>query len=661
MPSGKKPSPKAIKTGKGPVTKHLKKGTVTIVFQKWPGKDPLSRIKGLMGRVNLDPAEPIAGGEVEIPAEPGLLQLVNPANEQEVWGTYSVLGEKQLPELDPPWKWSGYKAKWCLLGARIRLAHLGYSSGCTKDMPSDGMAFERAVLNFEADERLVPNGLTERIDMKEVEAAAEEYKQGAKSENWLKPGYPRPERISPETLERLDQRFRSYVGETKPTPDGAPLSKDQGGTGPNAGQNGLWTLGIYRRHALVLVRFDRAHMEHSDEGGSPACGPKPYLDDRGYRTFKGVRGPVVTTVQKSGWHEIKVRLVRENLSVDAPLFLKSDRKWVARVDDQPLSGEEEHEVTITITSAEKPDPDWKKRGPRALIRVHLGAPDGPEIHQLMVRVLRPIDLNLAVTNVDGALAGENVLGCVRRLNLVYQAAGLRFHLTNVWKVNPNLKKHAVGADQLKRMAHHPQAINVYVLPNDPGLAGLGLAGASGYSNRADVYGTNGVFLPARLFEATVPRVLQHEIAHVLHLNHADPDEDEDRRLTSWTLRRAMFFLAEYGVWNIIPKWQTDGEVSRRDRLPGQQLTLKNLAVFKDDDVHDDEVAVLRTCAGRKGAKLVQAHMGCPAGTLCKHLEGPYDMQHWWNGTRLEWPKVPEDPEEEKGFWAGLFETLGITD
>ena len=604
--------------------------SVVLVLQSGPGaRSGLGlaglalRVAGVDGLLRTDDQ-----GAATIPLGRGdraVVELVDPDAPDTVWARWVLRGVRGVPAA----------STWA--GVRARLNHLGYDAGRDGEEEPD-LALEEAVLQFQADadprrtgeDELQPTGITTRLHPREssatqvVSATLDDYDRQA--------------------IVAAFERDQGEAGEVVALRDGGPGE----GRGDASEDPPGWVLNVFRKQRLALVRWtrlappsERASETRTYTSGSgetrtetadmPVVHRHPWLDDRGRRANHA--GPILGTTASDG-REVRVRLARTNLFDTAPLYVVSRAPRVCGVSgSQPRAG---GEVRLTTTAGALPADRWEAT---ATIEVPLGARAGPRVGDLLVRVFRPIVLDVAVHDVR--FGGENcvwwqVQQAFDRINRYFVQAGIVLRVRHFRPIgidhHLNLHQHLddVRRDErvaeaeyqrLQRQRHLPNAINLYVVPT---LAYLEARGAVAIGARPT---TPASFLSGCLVKAErlgqgflspEPTDVVHELGHVLGLTHVDP-ENTTYRTTAWALRRVMFRLSAPPAEH--PPW-------RHEHAIGGMFTLRDIR----GDPNDHEVDRMRTRAGRTSQALAEAG----------DRSGPYDWAHWEGGEQREWPPRQDD-------------------
>ena len=588
--------------------------TVTLHFQKWPGIDSNSGIEDLWYRFLRDGTQPetrtraqqAENGVVRISPSsairPSLVELVDPSNEDTVWASFTVFLGSGLHDINDS-SFAGY---------RSRLNVLGYNAGdeSSNDMDID---LERAILNFQADNNLPIEGVLQRAVFTPVRVVVP---GGERTIN----GYYTPNiQIPSDTKSKLQEIIRQAFDGNDP-----PL------VGPR-----LWgpsLRSIYRSERFVLVRFERARPQNNLTIVSAY--PYPPIDDRGYTGT--VHGPAVGVMSGD---EIQLSLVREAAENNVPLFAISDdnnKIEVAPPGQLPSS----KEILLRLRAL-------SGASGNTIVKIHIGSPSGPVIHELQVFIHLPRDVNVAVHLVKITRATEGatvqvdedprddlpsndrtmrheIRNTFRVVNEIWKQAGIRFHLRNfnsniddteshlgyvykIYKTEDEILDPAHPTDRdrnnlagcevqrLFDLVHMPTRVNIYIVKNHPFLLAGGFAGWTAKISDSPEFkgireGCGGIVVDVSLFNLGSPgaHILAHEFGHFLDLHHHD--EGRTIRATSWTLRQLMVNFDSVPIQRQPssvgpPSWQNSeyGEVTQHLYYPGPLLTIKNLSNSTEDN------------------------------------------------------------------------------
>ena len=606
--------------------------TVTLHFQKWPGLDSESRIEGLWYCFLRDGTQPATrtraqqanNGIIQISpsrdqSRPSLVHLVDPANENTVWASFTINLGSGLPDINE----ASYK------GFRSRLNVLGYNAGDESYVGMD-IDLERAILNFQADNNLPIEGVLQRAVLTNVEIVV----RG--SRKTIHGGFYTPNiQIPNDTKSKLQQIIRQEFDGNNP-----PVSSARVG-------NSTYRK-VYRSERFVFIRFERARPQNNLTI-VPAY-PYPPIDDRGYKGT--VHGPAVGIMSGD---EVQVNLVREALDNNAPLFATSDdNSKIEVVPTGQLPSSKEILLRLRALSG---------ASGHTIIKIHIGSSSGPVIHELQVFNHQPIEVNIAVHLVkftrevnssypssNGSNSGNvdedprdelpsndramryKIRDTFTIVNEIWKQAGIRFHLRNfnsnvddteshlgyVYKVykteneildpahpNDRDKNNLVGCEvqRLFDLTHMSTRANIYIVKNHPLLLAGGFSGWTVEISGSPVFkgireGCGGIVVDVSLFNLGSPgaHILAHEIGHFLGLHH--PEEGRTQRTTSWTLRQLMVNIDSVPIQRQPrsvgpPAWQNSGygEVTTHIYYPGPLLTINNLS--NSTEANDGEVWIAR--------------------------------------------------------------------
>lgn len=585
----------------------------TVVFQQVPGPGAAG-IDGLRARANGVAAVGVQGEfHVPLPGGAGQLELLAPAVDQVV-ASFVLYPRDGLPPAPEG-------TDHVLHDVRVALNHLGYNAGreaTSSDAPAPPDAqLERAMLCFEADAGLTPEGITGRVQENHRTRAIRE-RAGERARTRLRSWLQADQRDQP-----------TPAGDAAPAGDPLPESADVelGGLGSTCGGMPR-TLAVLDKVRIVLVsigRDDSAPAELPLAAGRHAYGPNPsapwveesFFDDHDYGD--GHRGPMLTVMELGEPATYTVKLRRENLADDAPLHISSCLESAVSSPGAVATGFEAV-VSFTVQANAAGGRDHQ---PIDLL-VQLGGPTGPTLHTLRVVVLRPMDVRVEVLGIrhlhmSAAEGGEDFVTNARvadtfaRCNKLFQQAGIRlvfdgevsYHRDDSYRYDlepPDPEHHPdVALDRMLTVRHYPDRLNVYVSPSlwyfaHHSSVAIGQSTATGSSQTA-------IFCQPAAFadSTTIPRVLAHELGHALGLIHPDDDDLADQsewqRVTSWTLRRFMFYHVNAPPG--LPDWHPFAAAGAADgAAPGTMLTSRN----HRGDALDNEVRRLRNrIAGVAGA------------------------------------------------------------
>ncbi|MBL7977074.1 MAG: hypothetical protein JNN12_01950 [Bacteroidetes Order II. Incertae sedis bacterium] len=304
-------------------------------------------------------------------------------------------------------------------------------------------------------------------------------------------------------------------------------------------------------YRIVPVRFERATT------GNPSA-RRPDIDDRGYVATNpsGIHGPVVGVLKDE---EVEIRLRRENISNDAPLFITTEDTAVIRIvrPTGQLSGSSTHIVRIRGLDGGNPQ--------GARVKVRFGSAIGPIIHELGVWVWDPVTVNVtphlvtitSTTNTTGVGSVIDFPAVMRMVNDIWKPAGIVFNFPNTLSAAHRMTVNLATAGTVATTADFNQiiqtrwvrnTINVYCVSrfNISGASGLEFLGF-GFSTNA--YASNGINRPSIFLADSSPSIsrdlmywandLAHEIGHFLALWHPENVQAPNARADTWSRRNLM--------------------------------------------------------------------------------------------------------------------------
>ncbi|CAB3748255.1 hypothetical protein LMG29660_00828 [Burkholderia puraquae] len=567
-----------LKSGGAVCKVVLPKGPLRIYFQAYPGitGDVADRaLAGIPYKLRI-PGQPDIEGQTEPNG-----QILLPGLQPGLTGELQILGT--MIQLRP----RDYSADEAtdgatamgIQGAKRRLMIMGYYdkpyrfNGLNQvpDDKLDHVEIENAILQFQVDSGMVPNGEIERHEI-----------VGDSIDTSQQYGFHRD--LSSSTIKRFHPDFVVNLatggGEAPPgtmIPCAVPPSTPAGGkslakAGPAAAPQPLMRE-IYHGHRFVPVRFVR-----QDPGQFNPL--QPELDERGF--VDGRAGPVVSLM---AGETIQVRMVRVHVAVGAPLFLKSSDEAVVKV----------RQLVDDVVELLGVGGGGKVAAPNtAAIEVRYGSPDGLVLHRLHVEVYDPIEVAVAVhlvaigqkghpeiPRVPPSLQRSKIEPIFDSINDIWRAAGVRFQVTQWLDDTIDLNQAGVMTVQgaineftdvtgLNRKAGH---LNMYVVNAMIG-GGIGW----GAKNTALVAAEQMHGGHSSTHDELV-QTFAHEIGHFLGLWHPGtahsqgdnlpfpPQHPEDHAMQDYWSRRSLMYVYT-SLGNIDP-------LAPNVRQRGRQINIGN--------------------------------------------------------------------------------------
>lgn len=348
-------------------------------------------------------------------------------------------------------------------------------------------------------------------------------------------------------------------------------------------------LPVHKTRRLTLLSFHRAATGDPDPR-------RPDLDDRGFGATE--YGPVVGLHQGDA---ITVRLVRDRIDRDAPLFVTSSNPGVATIAGSPsLPNKGIMDVQVQGVAGQSPA--------IALIQVRFGGAGGPILAQLGAWVYQPLVIRVAphIVNV-GSVAGLAAVGpttvpadVIGRANDIFRPVGIHFAAipTLTHTVNASLQGAISWAELpwLFQTYFQANAINVYFVHHCNDALGWGVArnvvATYGFSQPGIAVadeGLTGFTLDAQL----KGQLLAHELGHFLGLWHPEKVNagPPGPRKDAYSRRMLMFPTLPI---ESLGDWRDDLGYGKFQTWPrgGALITMKNLSQMTTDG----EAATVRSVA-----------------------------------------------------------------
>ena len=407
-------------------------------------------------------------------------------------------------------------------GAKRRLMILGYydllyrteSSGPDEQTPDDSLdhpEIENAILHFQVDHALEPNGEIERHEMKQDETNPRRWQIDAGQ----KYGFHRD--LASSTIGQFHPDFVAALVASAGSapPDSIGSASESPPVSDAVGQSLIRE--FYDGQRFVPVRFSRLPPRNPGDVDPQ----RPELDERGYAD--GRFGPVVSLMTGS---VIQVGLDRVHVSPATALLLQSTDASVATA---TLNGD-----VVEITGVAGAGPTAQAAA--ATINVCLDDESQTVLHRLYVQVYDPIVVAVAVHFVSIGKLGESdddvppespilnresFFPILERVNNIWRAAGIQFNVNESAWLDERIDLAEVGVMRDTRDERHKvtdlnradRHLNIYVVPNIGGAAtGRTVSGIGVVVADHDKHG-------ALVGEYQLAQTVAHEIGHFLDLMH----------------------------------------------------------------------------------------------------------------------------------------------
>jgi hypothetical protein len=365
---------------------------------------------------------------------------------------------------------------------------------------------------------------------------------------------------------------------------------------------------------IAPVRFARA-VELFAQADAPD------LDDHGFTLAPypcKSRGPTVGT---SRGKIIKVKVVRDRISKDAPLYVTSDDETIAKVvfpeKDTPLDpedrGGERYPDCVYIEG-------MSFASLETIIKVRYGSSTGPVLAELGVRVYHLLKVRVkahavAIDGVGPVATIATVRDVFRMVNHIYAPAGVEFEVVGGMQAEavsrffrPGtvvLYKETNGPEVIKVVSQRPhrQMLNAFFVRHSfsdekvDHLHGQGFTRIDGDPSRPV-----GFWMRDRSDELAAAVTTAHEIGHVLGLQHYNFGNEEkgevgDVRHDIWAHRNLM-----HNYSNLTPASKPEArykssaarvQIGYGGNSQGQLLTIKDRpGIQQSDQVNQLRKAIL---------------------------------------------------------------------
>lgn len=364
---------------------------------------------------------------------------------------------------------------------------------------------------------------------------------------------------------------------------------------------------VYKWHRVVLVRFERAKV------GDPDI-KIPQPDDRAYGSPE--RGPIFGVLQGD---TVKVRLRREEIGTDAPLFVSSSDEKVFTVEDPSPNKLLPDAVTMDIKIKGVGGGTPKK----AKLEVHYATAKssplkGPTLHEATIWVWHP-PLDLRVTphlvTIERATgpAPHPALGSTADVEKILEVAKAIWRPCGIRLIKEATKPERIplategviikdyattrGGGEIDRVLslnNVPHTVNAYFFRrfSTDGTLGVGIS-----SESQKTYGlsNNGILLADIAMSGTKVMThdvqwsgndLAHEIGHFLTLAHVEKQNASSARNDTWSRRSLMHptngLVAPYNPFQQDIGYGTVTSAGVTSGRRGALISMKDLAQLTTD-------------------------------------------------------------------------------
>lgn len=341
------------------------------------------------------------------------------------------------------------------------------------------------------------------------------------------------------------------------------------------------------RQIIVPIRFERAVT-----GAEVADAPD--VDDRGFvmgtrpATWGAsrARGAMVGITEGD---TVRIKVRREDIDADAPLFVTSTERNVVEVTAPANGGPLGDEGVFQIRGVA----DLRNR--LVLVQVRLGAADGPvlgelephvfQLHQLRVRVHL-----VSINGVQTARTADSMVPVFEKINAIWRPCGIQFVYLRGLTQSENINGLAVAGQMTTNLSGNPadwsefsQIINLRPDPNRINIYCVQAANevfGLTFANTIARPGGYGIVLA----DNAVPNSNAHELCHYLDNDHHAQENAAGGRARAdiWARRRLLW---SPNPWNPEPLAHRN-DVGYGNVTRGALITVKNIAPA---DPHDGEL------------------------------------------------------------------------